>query len=424
MAMESACMGNKSAIPATGITAKVSVQTAPAPAPVVPTQPTALLYLAAVTSGVLLWACFHPLSLGAYLGWIALVPFLVLVRTQARARTVYLCAWVAGLAFFVPVLQWMRYADWRMNATWLMLALYCSLYFPAALWGIRFLDRRRVPLFVSVPLVWVGLEYLRSFLATGFAWYYLAHTQHDVLPMIQVTDLGGVYLVSLVVAAVNAFLFDILYQQPEVKSWFKQAALEPIREYASVDLLNRAGLADCHFRRNMILEGAALTLLLISVYSYGVFRLGQDQFKDGPTISILQSNLDQRLRNDATAPENDGHSAANVQAHFAQLCNSAAKRRPDLIVWPETSYPAEWFEVSMKLPMEKVDPQWIKAEGVVRRQLSDLVAFTHKTPHLLGMNSNLLDANGRHRRFNSALLLNAQGKAEAKFDKMHRVPFG
>jgi apolipoprotein N-acyltransferase len=74
--------------------------------------------------------------------------------------------------------------------------------------------------------------------------------------------------------------------------------------------------------------------------------------------------------------------------------------------------------------MEKVDPQWIKAESVIRRQMSDLVAFTHKTPHLIGMNSNLLDANGRHRRFNSALLFNAQGKAEAKFDKMHRVPFG
>src|SRR5205807_28892 len=100
---------------------------------------------------------------------------------------------------------WMRVADYRMNATWAMLAVYCALYFPVALWMIRRLDRWPIPLMVSVPLVWIALEHLRCFLMTGFPWYLLAHTQHDVLPMIQITDLGGVFLVSFLVAAVNAF---------------------------------------------------------------------------------------------------------------------------------------------------------------------------------------------------------------------------
>jgi apolipoprotein N-acyltransferase len=420
MTTESPCMDNQSA-PETGITAKVTVHTAPAPAPIAPSQPTALLYLASLLSGVLLWACFHPLSWGAYLGWVALVPFLVLVRSQARTRTVYVCAWVAGLAFFVPVLQWMRYADWRMNATWILLAVYCSLYFPLALWSIRFLDRRRVPLVFSVPLVWVGLEYFRSFFMTGFAWYFLAHTQHDVLPMIQVTDLGGVYMVSLLVAAVNAFLFDILYQQPEVKQWFLQAELEPMREYASLDMLNRSGLADCHFRRNMILEGFALVFLLIGAYSYGVYRLGQDDFAEGPTVCLLQSNLDQRIRNDAAEQNNAGQ---QVASHFSELCVQASKRRPDLIIWPETSYPGEWVEVSMKYPIENVPAEWRAAELMMRDRLGLMAGQYTRIPHLLGMNSNLLDEHGKHRRYNSALLLNAKGRVEGKFDKMHRVPFG
>jgi apolipoprotein N-acyltransferase len=404
------------------MTAKVSVHTSPDAIAVVPSRIPALRGLAAATlSGLLLWACFHPLSLGVYLGWFALVPFLLLVRAQVRPRTLYGCALIGGLAFFVPVLQWMRYADWRMNATWLLLALYCALYFPAALWGIRFLDRRRIPLILSVPLVWVGLEYLRSFFATGFAWYFLAHTQHDVLPMIQVSDLGGVYMVSVAVAAVNAFLFDILYQQAEVKAWFHQQELEPIREYASVDLLNQAGLADCHFRRNMILEGLALVLLLISVYSYGVYRLGQDNFADGPTVCLLQSNLDQRIRNDAAGQQNAGQ---QVAAHFDLLCERAVQRRPDLIIWPETSYPAEWVEVSMKLPIEKAPKQWFDEEQRIRSQLQLVSSAYQRIPQLLGMNSNLLDENARHRRFNSALLLNSQGRVETKFDKMHRVPFG
>ena len=174
--------------------------TKPEPAPAAPMDANRragwLCLAASALSGVMLWACFHPLAWGAYLGWIALVPLLVLVRSQARPRWIYFCAFAGGCSLFVPVLQWMRYADWRMNATWLALALYCALYFPAAIFMIRRLERWRLPLLVSVPLVWAALEYFRAFFMTGFAWYLLAHTQHEVLPMIQITDLGGVFLVS------------------------------------------------------------------------------------------------------------------------------------------------------------------------------------------------------------------------------------
>ena len=49
---------------------------------------------------------------------------------------------------------------------------------------------------------------------TGFPWYLLAHSQHEFLPIIQITDLGGGFAVSLLVAAVNAFVFDIVWQFP------------------------------------------------------------------------------------------------------------------------------------------------------------------------------------------------------------------
>src|SRR5207249_3656994 len=114
---------------------------------------------------------------------------------------VYFCAFVTGVVFFTPVLSWMRVADKSMAAAWIALSLYCALYFPAALYCIRGLDRWRVPLVVSAPLVWTALEYFRCFALTGFPWYLLAHTQHDLLPMIQITDIGGVFLVSFVVVA-------------------------------------------------------------------------------------------------------------------------------------------------------------------------------------------------------------------------------
>ena len=38
-----------------------------------------------------------------------------------------------------------------------------------------------LPLIVAAPIVWVGLEFLREYLLTGFPWYFLAHSSVSVL---------------------------------------------------------------------------------------------------------------------------------------------------------------------------------------------------------------------------------------------------
>ena len=111
----------------------------------------------AIVSGLLLYLCYFPLAWG-WLSWIALVPLLGLVRAQARPRRIYWSAYAGGLCFFVPAIAWMRVADYRMVATWLMLATYCSLYFPAGTYLIRLLDRRSpLLLALTVPIVWTVL---------------------------------------------------------------------------------------------------------------------------------------------------------------------------------------------------------------------------------------------------------------------------
>src|SRR5262249_8958690 len=156
-----------------------------------------------------------------WLGWLALVPLLCLVRSEAGPRRIYLAAWAGGLVFFFFVLQWMRVADPRMYYTWAMLAVWCSLFVPLGIFLIRRLDRRpRLPLIITVPVVWTGLEFIRAYLLTGFAWYFLGHTQHDFLPVIQVADLGGAYAVTFVVAAVNALVFALLFSHAGFRSVF------------------------------------------------------------------------------------------------------------------------------------------------------------------------------------------------------------
>src|SRR5262245_15582622 len=94
------------------------------------------LLLVSLASALLLWACYFPLAWG-WLAWVSLVPLLCLVRVEARKLTVWMAAWLCGSALFWPVLQWMRVADLRMYATWAMLAVYLSLYFPVAILLVR-----------------------------------------------------------------------------------------------------------------------------------------------------------------------------------------------------------------------------------------------------------------------------------------------
>lgn len=366
------------------------------PQPSVPAIPpahppiTRRAFLLSLTTSGLLWLCYFPADCGGLI-WLALVPLLALVRSPARPGCIYLSVWIAGLAFYLAAIQWMRVADPRMYFTWIGLAFYCSLYFPLAVWLIRFLDRcTRWPLVLTVPIVWTALEFLRSTFGGGFSWYLLGHSQHVFLPLIQIADLTGAYGVSFLVAAVNALLFEILWGRPAIRTWL-----------AGPDARPRWG------RIGLLVQGLAILAALIGTTLYGFWRLGQDRQTPGPRIALIQGNLDQRLRNASAVSEN---AAKRMARHFRDLADLAAVYRPDLIVFPETSWPDEWLE-------EENGP------NPHCRELAKTMAARWQSNLLVGMNG--AKVVGQHkRRYNSAILIDRHGKAVARYDKIHRVPFG
>ncbi len=204
----------------------------------------------------------------------------------------------------------MRVADTRMYATWAILATYCAAYFPLVLYGVRQLDQRtRLPLVLNFPLVWVAAEYVRYGLAGsfvsiltgshlhdypgGFSWYFLGHTQHDVLELIQIVDLTGVYGVCFLIAAVNALLFEILFG----RVWFRHMIL-------GTEGTVRQG------KVSLLIQAACLAVALLSALSYGMWRLGQESQTSGPSIALLQGSVDQRIRSETTAPASEAREEA------------------------------------------------------------------------------------------------------------------
>jgi apolipoprotein N-acyltransferase len=368
----------------------------------------------ALASGGLAWLCYFPADCG-WLAWVALVPLLTLVRSPARPRTVYVSAWVGGLVFFGPALQWLRVADSRMYFTWAFLACYCALYFPLALSLIRFLDHRlHWPLVVTVPVVWTALELLRSHFGTGFSWYLLGHSQHDFLPLIQISDFTGVYGLTFLIAAVNALCVEFLYDRRRFSVWISPRQVRsshqpgaPATRQLARSRRWRSGLVRI-FRADVI-EGLVVLVALGAALSYGWWRLGEDRLTEGPQIALIQGNLDQRIRNDSSFQEEAARSMAN---HFIDLSDLAADLKPELIVWPETSYPVDWVENTDGAP---TDGSAETARRMIARWETNL---------LLGMNSTIVESADRRRRYNSAVLIDRSAHAAGRYDKIHRVPFG
>jgi apolipoprotein N-acyltransferase len=371
----------------------------------------------ALASALLLWLCYFPVAWG-WLGWVALVPFLCLVRSEARARYLYPSAYLGGLLFFFPVLSWIKATEnWGMYAAWALLAVYLSFYFVAALFLLRRLDRHTgLPLVVTVPVVWTALELLRSHMLGGFAWYYLGHTQHSFLALIQVSDLTGAYGVTFVVAAVNALAFSALYAQRGFRKFCRLPAEVGLRPWY----------------RKLPAQGAAVAVVLAATLGYGAYRLDEENFKEGPRVALLQINVDQRLRNVASSP--DKQQADKAQREIILTTRDLSKRaarslpRPDLIVWPETSFPAKWVEVSSAVSGNRLIQGedltlWRKAATYARWGVY-AEATRWQTNLLLGLESRIVTSDYKVEKYNSALLVSKDGKAKARYDKIHRVPFG
>jgi apolipoprotein N-acyltransferase len=361
------------------------------------------LLLGLCTAG-LLWASFFPMNIGV-LAWVALAPMLLLVRAPISTRKAAAAVWLAGLLCNIVTMEWIRIADPRMYASWIGLSFYCSLYFPLTLWLLRRLDRMRWPLTLTVPLIWVPLEYFKAHFLTGFAWYFLGHAQHDYLALVQITDVTGVYGVSFLVAAGNGLAAELLSRS----MWIR----------AKLQLLSAP-------TSRLAWQGATVAVLVLLSAGYGLIRMNQANFTEGPTVALLQSNIDQRLKNSRHLGTSEGVSAAEyMYLKMAGLTLEAKKKHAniDLMIWPETACPYDWKTMAS---VQADDPRRADWEKYMDDRSLMVKEITHNANSnvLVGINADELTAGERGNRYNSALLVSKDGTAKERYDKMHCVPFG
>lgn len=367
-------------------------------------------FLLPVVSGLLLYGSFW----WSPLAWIALTPMLLAAGRARQWRTLYLGSWLGGLVFFLPGVQWLRYCDASAWVPWLALATYLSLYFPAFVFLLRVLSRW-LPLLLAAPVAWVTLEFVRMYALSGFGWLMLAHAVSTWIRTIQVADLGGVYLVSFVVALVNAFWAELLTVPLVTQESHRTRMSSAISWRIWVTL--------------SIVVGGQL---------YGMLRMWGAEFPDGPRLILVQSSMPQNL--------NANNAVQTLQQvwDLSQRVINDPELKSEMIVWPETIYPytygvfdpthtdtamhQAYLDRKAFLRSEPIaaDPRLgAEYKRLFQEGQDELLSLANRlgTPILVGTIRH--DYTTAAARACNAAVLVAPGKGEVGvYEKIHLVPFG
>lgn len=359
-------------------------------------------------TAVLMYASFTPLDFGP-LGWVCLIPLLLLVRIPRKTRFMYTAIYSAGLLFTIASFQWMRLGDPSMYVAWIALAIYVAWYFPLFVLLSRIaVHKFKVPLPLAAPVMWVGLEYVRAYLLTGFSWYYIGHTQYRWIELIQISDITGAYGVSFLVVMLSACFADLL-----PGSLMKKLGLFPASQSSDEKRFDQIGL-------KQVVQTAVCLTLFFTALGYGYVRRGQAEFQDGPRMAMIQGNFPSSVKHDPNAWQ-------TIFLKHLFLTGLAVQEQPDVILWPETMFrwpliepngkSAEHLQtIAPEIPLEKWN------EPSARKLLSNMSKEANAAL-VLGLDT-IAAGETKVDQFNSALFIRPDYGIVSRYDKIHRVPFG
>jgi len=325
-------------------------------------------FLSSIISGILLSLSFNNGNLWL-LAWFSFV-FLFFALENKTKTKVFLFAYLSGFVFWWATIYWLA------NVTFLgtaILIFYLALYF--GIFGLVFYYSILSPYYLLlIPSSWVLLEYIRSYLFTGFPWALLGYSQYLNLPVIQIADIAGVWGVSFLVMMGNVMVYSIISRQ-----------------------LSAASRQPKGLKNKLAIYILPCFLFFISL-GYGYYKLtpGSSQLTahNSQRITVIQANIPQELKWDPRARN-------FIIDKYLNLSYEAASNGQGLIIWPEAALPV--------IPEE--DPQYLdKAKAfAVRTQTTLLLGAVTKRGGLY---------------YNSALYISPDGNLEDSYDKVHLVPFG
>lgn len=394
----------------------------------IPRDPRA--WIAVGVSALLMFLSQPPVQLpGASL--FAFVPwFMVLPRM--RARGAFASGFAIASAYYFGNMWWLGQMVTEPGNEWMIFGMFALVMVIMAFhWGVgamamRWALTRRNPwVALLVPLIFVGVEFVREFKTpVPYPGLPIATTLVDLTVLVQTADFWGQYGIGVCIVLFNLGVAMMLPWWPK--------DFRPTR----------------HVRFTTL--GLALAFVVGSVI-YGAVRMTQiDGLElpdvERPTIACVQGNLAQEVK----VKRDPNRLPRSFQEHL-DLSQQAADTGADLIVWPETmlfgaqtrdGLPARGERYARpdfpdgKPRSALMDKYTFTADGRRRRtgyveRLRAHTAYSFDTPVLTGTLTTIpaderdedwKDYSGRY--YNTAMMFDRNGRTVATYDKRVLVPGG
>ena len=318
-----------------------------------------------------------------FLAWVSYIPIFYISRGLEPKKAFWLGT-IGGIAYFGIVLYWLDIAmtvfgnmpQYLAIPVLFVLVIYCALYW--GFWGyISTYISRSVGIDLSIvsPFVFVTLEYIRNYLLSGFPWGNIAYSQYKNIIFIQISALGGIYLVQYVVLLINSVL----------ECWFR----------FFVDRKEKRPLR----------YSVVLLLVLSFVYLYGLIRANSvdTEMSNSKKVkaSLLQGNIDQGIK------KRSSEYRGTILSNYLDLIEKASGFNPDIVVWPEAAFP-------LSLPDEMSSfsnkDRLLNADSFPFGQIVGVSTYSY--------------SQGKRLLHNGAFILDENLDVVGKYYKSHLVPFG
>ncbi|CAM5486777.1 Apolipoprotein N-acyltransferase [Streptomyces alboniger] len=388
----------------------------------------------AVLTGALPALAFPSPSLW-WFAYVALVPWVLLIRTAPTARRAMLDGWLGGLGFMVAVHHWLLPS--LHVFTVVIAALLGLLWAP---WG-RLVHRllggtpspgRSAASLLVLPSGWLMVELVRSWENLGGPWGLLGSSQWQVPPALRLASVGGVWLVSALVVLVNVgvTLLVVALAGRVAAARARTRGRAPLRTTASSPATSRGAVADeaapnpatartahsgagaaaaravpreaapraaatrvAATRVAATVVPALAAILAVAAITAAVWAWAPRPGTGGKVrIAVVQPGVIDGI----AAPE-------RRLAREEQLTRALAGQEPDLVVWGESSVGVDLAD----------RPDVARRLATLSREVgADL---------LVNVDARRSDRPGI---FKSSVLVGPDGPTGDRYDKMRLVPFG
>jgi len=348
-------------------------------------------YLLAIGAGLLLTAAFPKIGI-AGCAWIA--PALMMAAAHGkRGGDAFRVGYVAGLAHFVSSLYWLLLipvAGFPILG-WFSLSAFIALYPAVWVWLVNWWGEQLVPLCgdprepeqtfwsgrtlwsLAGAAIWVALEMIRVRFLGGFPWNPLGASQYQLIPLIQIASVTGVYGVSFLVVWVSLSLLSaarMIFHRPASRFAWQMEIFLPLAAVAAL-------------------------------FAFGFARMnGQNPPGATLRITLVQPSIPQTLIWDPNAN-------TNRFRQLLELSESALTNKTDLLIWPESAVPV--FD----------EAGYIAITNFVRTHHLWLIFNAEDYVWHSGAGTN-----NDYDVFNAAFLFNPEGRCAAVYHKQKLVIFG